>query len=237
MEKERDVFQAKARRTGFCKGQGGATKRWVLSENLAVCQLKPLFEFLSGLEQNNNRRLLAWKQVGVGPSARENSRRFVGDPHRPVRSSIRVIGPGQPKKGECFAFIANTRFHKERARPTRLTSVGDSPKLRPSVVSILATISKSTTSASCLPCGGKSTQPDLGDPDAASRLYICAKPGAADARRSIHIRLRQDHGGMMVRGRAAKVARPPRKQRCWPPTCRNSMRSSNVINFGLVEVT
>jgi uncharacterized protein (TIGR02453 family) len=74
--------------------------------------LKALFEFLSGLEQNNNRPWFAWNKPAYDV-LREEFEHLVADVTARVQKFDRALGPVDPKKA-MFRIYRDTRFSKDR---------------------------------------------------------------------------------------------------------------------------
>jgi uncharacterized protein (TIGR02453 family) len=75
-------------------------------------QLKALLEFLSGLEQNNNRPWFAWNKPAYDV-LREEFEILVTDVTGRVQKFDRGLGPVDPKKA-MFRIYRDTRFSKDR---------------------------------------------------------------------------------------------------------------------------
>ena len=75
-------------------------------------QLKALLEFLSGLEQNNNRPWFAWNKPAYDV-LREEFETLVTDVTARVQKFDRGLGPVDPKKA-MFRIYRDTRFSKDR---------------------------------------------------------------------------------------------------------------------------
>jgi len=75
-------------------------------------QLKALLEFLSGLEQNNNRPWFAWNKPAYDV-LREEFEILVTDVTARVQKFDRGLGPVDPKKA-MFRIYRDTRFSKDR---------------------------------------------------------------------------------------------------------------------------
>ncbi len=74
--------------------------------------LKALFEFLSELEQNNNRPWFAWNKPAYDV-LREEFEHLVADVTARVQKFDRALGPVDPKKA-MFRIYRDTRFSKDR---------------------------------------------------------------------------------------------------------------------------
>ena len=74
--------------------------------------LKALVEFLSGLEQNNNRPWFAWNKPAYDV-LREEFEALVADVTARVQRFDRALGPVDPKKA-MFRIYRDTRFSKDR---------------------------------------------------------------------------------------------------------------------------
>ncbi|MDQ6917458.1 MAG: DUF2461 domain-containing protein [Pseudomonadota bacterium] len=74
--------------------------------------LKALVEFLSGLEQNNNRPWFAWNKPAYDV-LREEFAQLVADVTTRVQKFDRALGPVDPKKA-MFRIYRDTRFSKDR---------------------------------------------------------------------------------------------------------------------------
>ena len=75
-------------------------------------QVKALVEFLSGLEQNNNRPWFAWNKPAYDV-LREEFEQLVTDVTARVAKFDRGLGPVDPKKA-MFRIYRDTRFSKDR---------------------------------------------------------------------------------------------------------------------------
>ena len=75
-------------------------------------QLKALLDFLSGLEQNNNRPWFAWNKPAYD-LLREEFETLVTDVTARVQKFDRGLGPVDPKKA-MFRIYRDTRFSKDR---------------------------------------------------------------------------------------------------------------------------
>jgi uncharacterized protein (TIGR02453 family) len=75
-------------------------------------QIKTLLEFLSGLEQNNNRPWFAWNKPSYDV-LRTEFEALVTDVTARVRKFDRNLGPVDPKKA-MFRIYRDTRFSKDR---------------------------------------------------------------------------------------------------------------------------
>jgi uncharacterized protein (TIGR02453 family) len=75
-------------------------------------QIRALLEFLSGLEQNNNRPWFAWNKPAYDV-LREEFETLVIDVTARVQKFDRALGPVDPKKA-MFRIYRDTRFSKDR---------------------------------------------------------------------------------------------------------------------------
>jgi uncharacterized protein (TIGR02453 family) len=74
--------------------------------------LKALFEFLGGLEQNNNRPWFAWNKPAYDV-LREEFEELVTDVTARVQKFDRALGPVDPRKA-MFRIYRDTRFSKDK---------------------------------------------------------------------------------------------------------------------------
>jgi uncharacterized protein (TIGR02453 family) len=74
--------------------------------------VKALIEFLSGLEQNNNRPWFAWNKPAYDV-LRDEFEQLVGDISAKVARVDRALGPVDPKKS-LFRIYRDTRFAKDK---------------------------------------------------------------------------------------------------------------------------
>jgi uncharacterized protein (TIGR02453 family) len=221
MKQKTDV--SKSKRGAPLPAKGSTRKGTVVVNSPRALQLKPLVEFLSGLEQNNNRPWFAWNKSAYD-LLREEFEALVGDLIGRVAKFDRVIGPVDPKKA-MFRIYRDTRFHKDRApyKTHFSAAIRERAKrgLEPGYYFEI-------DHRGILLAGGGIYNPD---PEILMRIrrYIAAKPGAL-TRALNHPRFARTYGGMMDED---ALARPPKGFAADLPHI-DAIKQRHY--FGLVEV-
>lgn len=182
-----------------------------------------LIEFLSGLEQNNNRPWFAWNKPAYDV-LREEFEHLVGDLIGRVAKFDRALGPVDPKKA-MFRIYRDTRFSKDRTpyKTHFSAAIRDRAKrgLEPGYYFEI-------DHRGILLAGGGIYNPE---PAILLRIrrYISAKP-ATLTRALNHPRFVRTYGGMMDEN---ALARPPKGFAADTPHI-DAIKQRHY--FGLVEV-
>ena len=214
---------SKAKRDAMHASEAKTRKRGATRSAPGPLQLNPLVQFLSGLEQNNNRPWFAWNKPAYDV-LREEFEGLVGDLIGRVAKFDRVIGPVDPNKA-MFRIYRDTRFHKDRApyKTNFSAAIRERAKrgLEPGYYFEI-------DHKGILLAGGGIYNPD---PAILMRIrrYIAAKPGAL-TRALNHPRFAKTYGGMMDED---ALARPPKGFAADSPHI-DAIKQRHY--FGLVEV-
>src|ERR1700704_6196246 len=104
--------RSEARRDAIPASEPKTRKRAAARNAPGPLQLNALVEFLSGLEQNNNRPWFAWNKPAYDV-LREEFEGLVADVTARIQKFDRALGPVDPKKA-MFRIYRDTRFSKDR---------------------------------------------------------------------------------------------------------------------------